>query len=101
MNSQIYWSSIEYTYSSNSSQSKKLKGGFVYAFVKALNSEDALCKVTEELINQDILVKKVEFILPYDIMTRWETKEQQKNFMQLYKKSQSSNEVLFDTFYAF
>ena len=101
MNSDIYWSSIEYSYASKSSQPAKLKGGFVYAFVKALNSEDALGKVTEELKRWDIEVKEVEFFLTYDTKTKWETEEQVHNFMELYKSAQSSNEVVFDTFYAY
>jgi hypothetical protein len=101
MNSDIYWSSIEYSYTSKSSQTGKLKGGFVYAFVKALNSEDALSKVTEELKRRDIEVKEVEFVSTYDTKTEWETEEQVNNFMELYKGAQSYNEVIFDTFYAY
>ena len=101
MNSDIYWSSVEYSYASKCSQSEKLKGGFVYAFVKALNSEDALSKVTEELKLQDIEVKEVEFVAPYQINTEWETEKQRNNFMQLYNAAQSSNEVSFDIFYAY
>jgi hypothetical protein len=101
MNSDIYWSSIEYSYASKSSQSGKLKGGFVYAFVKALNTEEAISKVTKGLKHQNIEVKEVEFVSPYDIKTEWETEEQRNNFMELYKEAKSSNDVLFDTFYAF
>ena len=56
MNSQIYLSSIEYRYTSKSTQSGQLTRGFVYAFVKAVNSKEALSKVTEELKHQDIEV---------------------------------------------
>ena len=73
----------------------------MYAFVKALNSEEALSKVTEELLHQNIEVNKVEFISPYDMKTEWETEEQTNSFRLLYENAQSSDDVLFDTFYAY
>jgi hypothetical protein len=100
-NQEIYWTSIEYKYSKQSSEFGKLAGGFVYGFVKASDEVEALNKFTDELKHQGIDVKKVEFISLYDIKTEWETEEQTNNFMELYKEAQSSNEVLLDNFYAY
>jgi len=97
----IYWASLEYTYSKKSIHFGKLAGGFVYGFVKAYDAVEALDNFTNELKQQDIDVKKIEFISPYDIEMEWETKEQTKKFIELYEKANTGNEVLFDDFYAY
>ena len=100
-NLKIYWTSVEFNYSKKSPQFGKLTGGFVYGFVKAFDVREALNKFTEELMHQDMEVKEVEFISPYDIETKWETEEQTIRFIQLYKDAASSNQVTFDDFYAY
>ena len=97
----IYWTSIEYNYGKTSPQFGKLTGGLVYGFVKAFDAKEALKKFTEELKNQNMIVKEVEFISPYDIDMEWETNKQTKKFIQLYRKAESLNQVLFDEFYAY
>ena len=92
---------IEYNYSKKSPQFGKLAGGFVYGFVKALDAKEALNKFTEELRYQDLDVKKVEFISPYDMKMEWETEEQANRYIQLYEKAESLNQALFDDFYAY
>jgi hypothetical protein len=102
MNSlKIYWTGIEYGYSKKSPQFGKLAGGFVYGFVTALDAREALNKFTDELKHQDIDIKEVEFISPYDIETEWETEEQAIIFIRLCREAESSNQVLFDDFYAY
>ena len=100
-NLKIYWTSMEYSYSKQSAEYKKLAGGFVYGFVKAFDEKEALKKFTEELNHQYIEIKEVEFISLYDIKTVWETEEQTRRFIQLYEEAETSNEVFFDTFYAY
>jgi hypothetical protein len=100
-NQKIYWTSIEYVYSTQSSEFGKVAGGFIYGVVKASDDREALNKFTDELKRQSIDVKKIEFISLYDIKMEWETEEQTNNFMELYKEAQSSNKVLFDTCYAY
>ena len=99
--SRIYWAGIEYSYNKNSSQFGKLKGGFVYGFVKAVDAREALNRFKDELRHQNIKVKLVEFIFPYDIETQWETEEQTNKYIQLYKEAESFKKVLFDDFYAY
>lgn len=102
MNSlKIYWTSIEYNYSKKSPQFGKLVGGFVYGFVKALDAREALNKFTDELRHQDIDIKEVDFISPYDIKMEWETEEQANKYIQLYEEAEFLNQVLFDDFYAY
>ena len=52
-------------------------------------------------MHQDLEVKEVEFISPYDIETKWETEEQTIKIIQLYNNAASSNQVIFDDFYAY
>ena len=97
----IYWTSLEYTYSKKSIHFGNLTGGFVYGFVKAYDALEALDYFTNDLKQQDIDIKKVEFISPYNIEMEWETKEQAKKFIELYEKANNGNEVLFDDFYSY
>jgi hypothetical protein len=85
-NQRIYWTSIEYTYTPQSSRSGKVAGGFVYGFVKASDEREALNKFIEQLKHQGIDVKEVEFISWYDINTKWETEEQTNNFMAFIRR---------------
>lgn len=97
----IYLTSIEYTYFKKSSKSKKLKGGFVYGLVKAIDEREALLKVSLALKNSNINIMFVESIVPYARGTEWETREQTENFIQLFDDAELLNEVIFDTFYAY
>jgi hypothetical protein len=100
-NQKIYWCSIEYIYSDVSPESRKLIGGFVYGFVKAMDKEDALNKFADELKRNSIEIKNVEFIKLYKIETKWETTEQTNNFIKIYEQAQDSEQAIFDTFYAY
>lgn len=100
-NTKIYWTGIEYNYSKLSPQFGKLAGGFVYGFVKAVNVKEALNKFTNELKLKNIDVKVVEFIKLYDMKMEWETEEHTNKYIQLCEEAKSSNQVLFDDFYAY
>jgi hypothetical protein len=95
---QIFWTSIEYKYTNCS---PGLTGGFVYGFVKAFDEQEAMLKFTSELTRQALEIKQVEFISLYDVNTRWETKTISTTFAALFQYPQRSNEVIFDTFYAY
>ncbi len=101
MNSKIYWTGIEYNYDENSPEYGKLKGGFVYGFVKAFDVREALEKLLNKLKNEKLVPKEVEFVSPYDEQMEWETKEETSRYNQLFEEAKSLNQVIFDDFYAY
>jgi len=101
MNKNVYWSGIEYIYTQNSLEYNKLKGGFVYAFVSAKDKNIALNKIKMELRNIHLTPVDIEFISLYDRDTKWNNEEQTKHYFDLFNESQKSNQVFFDTFYAY
>ena len=52
MTTKIYWTSIEYRYDVKSLESKKLKGGFVYAFIKAKDSIQTPVEISFEEVRK-------------------------------------------------
>jgi len=42
MKNKVFWIGVEYNYSKDSPDFNKLKGGYVYAFVKAVDVRDVL-----------------------------------------------------------
>ena len=101
MKQKVYWSSIEYSYESKSSEKQKLKGGFVYAFVKSFDVRQALNKLLSKLKQQGKRPIEIEFISPYDKKTEWENSKQEKHYKILYNEARNSSSVIFDTFYAY
>lgn len=99
--SKIYWTSIEYNYSKESSKNDELKGGFVYAFVNANDVRDALDKLLKELKSQSLTPIDIEFMSPYDDEMEWETRQETEHFLGLYNESKKTNNVIFDNFYAY
>lgn len=97
----IYWSSIEFIYKNTSQKKDKLKGGFVYCLVKAFDAKDAIAKIELSLKSQNKTVKKIDFVSVYDEDMEWETKEQTKNFIQIYNQAKKTLEVVFDDFYSY
>jgi hypothetical protein len=93
----VYWSSIEYTYSSK----KNLKGGFVYVFVKAFDVREALAKLLAAFDEKKMTPNEIEYIMPYDVDTEWETSKQTSKFLELNNAALKSDEVIFDDFYAY
>lgn len=99
--SKIYWTGVEYSYGKKSDNYKELKGGFVYAFINAIDVREALGKLLKELKKQDLNPLEVEFISPYDEEMEWETNEQTNHYLGLYEEALKSEEVVFDDFYAY
>ena len=96
-NNKIYWTGVEYNYSDN----KSLKGGFVYAFINALDVRDALEKLLKGLEEEKLIPLDVEFISPYDQDMEWEEKGQTKRYIELYNDALNTEQVIFDDFYAY
>jgi len=101
MTTKIYWTSIEYRYDENSTESKKLKGGFVYAFIKANDVRDALENFLGELRVLNLSPVEIEFVKPYDKALEWETPADTKLYLSLYREAKKSTNAIFDVFYAF
>jgi hypothetical protein len=91
----VYWSSVEYSYSGK----KNLKGGFVYAFVRAFDVREVLAKLLAA--KKKMTPVEIEYIMPYDVDTEWETPEETSKFLELNNAALKSNEVIFDDFYAY
>ena len=101
MKTKIYWTSIEYRYDEKSDDFKKLKGGFVYAFIKAKDVRDTLEKILDALKMLNLNPVDIEFIKPYDKTLGWETPENTKRYLSLFKEAGKSTTAIFDVFYAF
>ncbi len=101
MKAKVFWSSIEYKYDKNSKESKKLKGGFVYVFVKAYDAREAIERMIAELNKLDISPLEIEFVKPYEESLEWETPEDTSHFRSLYKDAKESADIVFDIFYAY
>lgn len=99
--SKVYWAGIEYNYKRNSPKFGELTGGFVYGFIKAIDGKEALDKLIEGLMRLNMAVKVIEFITPFDIDMEWETEEQKEIYIHLYEQAKTSNQALFDVFYAY
>ena len=99
----IYWSSIEFHYKQKpkTKETTILKGGFVYAFVKAFDVQDALDMIKRSLKKNKLQPIEIEFIKPYEKNIEWESKELTKNYLNLYKEAKRSSEVIFDNLYAY
>lgn len=95
-----YWSEVEYRYAQSESGNRKLRGGFVYAFVAAFDARDALTKIEAAMSAEDLEPEKVVYISPYG-ETSWEKEEDQRKFSQLVRQAEMTGRVIFDEFYAF
>jgi hypothetical protein len=101
MTTKIYWTSIEYSYDEKSTESKKLKGGFVYAFIKAKDVRDALEGFLVELRELNLSPVEIEFVKPYDKALEWETPADTKRYLSLFREAKKSTNAIFGEFYAF
>ncbi len=95
----VFWSSIEYKYEKKSADYPDLKGGFVYAFVYALDVLETLGKINAAFEDNSISILEVEFVKPYEEDTYWDTEENKSHYTSLYKEAEGSEVVIFDTFY--
>lgn len=93
----IYWTGVEYGYDKN----KNLKGGFVYAFIKAFDVRDALELLLKRLKQEDLIPIEIEFISPYNQDMEWENKKQTKHYSKLYIEAINTDIIIFDDFYAY
>lgn len=100
-NFKVYWTSIEYIYGKESLKFKQLKGGFVYGFVRAFDAREAIIKFTAKLKSQNLKVKYIEFVSPYEREMEWDTQENKEKFIQLHDEAALVDEVILDDLYAY
>ena len=93
----IYWASIEFILKDSHSDFNNYKGGFVYAFVKAKDSESALYKIKDELNNNKLIGIDFEFIKPYEEI-EWEKEKDQEHFSKLFQEVSESIKILEDNY---
>jgi hypothetical protein len=101
MKKKVFWIGIEYSYKEDADGYGKLKGGFVYAFIKAHDVRDALESLIEKLSQLKLEPIDIEFVKPYEKEIEWETPKQTKHYLNLYKETNSTNEIVFDDFHAY
>ena len=101
MKTKVFWTGIEYSYMIGSEKYGNLKGGFVYAFIKAYDVREALTKITDQLNKISMEPIEIEFLKPYEKNLEWETIEQTKHYLDLYKQSNKTNDIIFDIFHAY
>lgn len=99
--SQLYWGSIEYSYTKKHKQYATLKGGVVYAFFLAQDVREFLAVVEAELKKLQIEIDCVEFVSVYDMDMEWEDEEDNELYKQIGEKAQQTRGVVFDDFYAY
>lgn len=101
MKKKVFWTGIEYIYMVDSEDFKCLKGGFVYAFIKAYDVRDAVNKILNKLAEIKLEPIEIEFVKPYEKEMEWETPELTKHYQKLYQQTKSTNEISFDNFHAY
>jgi hypothetical protein len=103
MKENIYWSCIEFHYKQRpqTKENTNLKGGFVYAFIKAFDVRDALDMIIISLKKNKLQPIEIEYIKPYEKNIQWESKKQTKHYLELYKEAKRTDEVIFDDLYAY
>ena len=93
----VFWTSVEYKYQSDD----LLRGGFVYAFVKANDAVSAYERIRDVMISKHLTPISWDFICPYDVETEWASEEESIHYKELYKKALHYNQCVFDEFYAY
>lgn len=101
METKIFWTGIEYVYIEGSVEFGQLKGGFVYAFIKAFDVRDALDKLCIELRNRKLKSIEIEFVSPYDEDLEWETDKLTNHYIDMYREASNGTEIIFDDFHAY
>lgn len=97
----VYWSNVEYVYDENSEEFEKLKGGFVYVFVNSFDAKEAMEKILKAFENEKLNPFHIEFIMPYDEETEFETNKEKEDILELFNQAKSSNDVVFDNFFTY
>jgi hypothetical protein len=93
----VYWASVEFTCNND----PKAKGGFVYAFVKAVSRRSAIERIETALEEQGFTPVRVEFAKPYAPGTKWDNPDHAIHYRRLYDLAQEDQEVVLDDFYLY
>lgn len=93
----VYWASIEFSYQEGSKYFGEFEGGFVYAFVQAVDARDALEQFQLEFASRKLGILMVESVTVYADVA-WPTEEDQEHYDRIATSAASSEEVVFDSF---
>jgi hypothetical protein len=96
----IYWTSVEFRLKETHMEFNKLKGGFVYAFLKCRDSEEALDRFKAELDQYNLVPFDFEFIKPYEVI-EWDNDKDTKHYKEILKKASKREKVILDSFYMY
>lgn len=95
----IYWGSFEFKYNKDHEAYPKMKGGFVFVFLKARDVREYLKIVERAICNENLTIKAVEFVKEYDV--EWEKPEDIAHFKKLIRQVKKTDQPVFDDFYAY
>ncbi len=101
MDKEVYWSGIEYEYGEKHADYPKLKGGFVYVFLRTNDVRTFLQAIEDEFKMKNLNILKVEFVNVYDPTMEWSTERESKWYNKMSNDASSSLKVIFDDFYAY
>ena len=93
----VYWANFEFSYEEGSKYHGEFEGGYVYAFVQAVDVRDALEQFQLEFAGRKLGLRMVEFVAIY-AENRWQNEEDQEHFDRIATTAANSEEVVFDSF---
>ena len=96
----IYWTSVEFKLKKTHDDFNNFKGGFVYAFVKCSDAEEALERVKLELDRHHLIPFDFEFLKPYDNV-EWENEKDEKHYQLIIEELSKDTKVILDGFYMY
>jgi hypothetical protein len=94
-----YWTSVEFDIL-EPSQYENCIGGFVYLFLKAKDVLDAIPKIKNAIIQEDLKINQIEFVSEYDEVP-WDSEEEQIKYDSLAKKAGACEDVVWDEIFAY
>lgn len=97
----VFWSSLEYKHTHESPKYPELEGGFVYAFLYAVDVLETVNQINKIFEKNYMKILEVEFVKPYEEDTSWDSEENKQHYASLYQESLNSQDVIFDTFYEY
>ena len=95
----VYWANVEFDMM-NPAAWDDCVGGFVYLFFQAGDVLDGIPKIREALKEEDLSLRAVEFISPYEDFT-WEDEEDRALYDGLAEEAAGTTAVVWDEIAAY
>ncbi len=96
----VYWANIEYLYEKGSINYGRYAGGFVHAFVRAIDVRDAIKKFENDLNSLYLSIKRIDFVSIYEDIP-WDTEKEQNLYDHLAEQASQTEDVVCDEFFAY